>query len=50
MLGTVRAVPGLFNTWTDTGAVAGQDYTYYVSAVDRLHHESAPSNPQVVIK
>ena len=48
LLGTVRAVPGLFNTWTDAGAVPGQAYTYYVTAVDRLHHESEPSDPQVV--
>ncbi|MEY9886892.1 uncharacterized lipoprotein YddW (UPF0748 family) [Catenulispora sp. MAP5-51] len=48
LLGTVRAVPQLFNGWTDTAAVAGKQYSYYVTAVDRLHHESAPSNPQVV--
>ena len=48
LLGTIRAVPGLFNTWTDTSAAA-QTYTYYVTAVDRLHHESAPSNPQLVV-
>jgi fibronectin type 3 domain-containing protein len=46
----VRAVPGLFNSWSDTGAVRGQNYTYHVTAVDRLHHESAPSNPQVVMR
>ena len=49
MVGTVRAVSGLFNTWTDASAVAGQGYTYYVTALDRLHHESEPSNPQVLI-
>lgn len=48
MLATVRAVPGQFNDWTDTSAMAGQQYTYYVTALDRLHHESEPSNPQVV--
>ena len=48
LLGTTRAVSGLFNEWTDTTAVAGKQYTYYVTAVDRLHHESEPSNPQVV--
>jgi hypothetical protein len=45
LLGTARAVPGPFNTWTDASAVAGQQYTYYVTALDRLHHESEPSNP-----
>jgi uncharacterized lipoprotein YddW (UPF0748 family) len=49
LVGTARAVPGLLNSWTDTSAAAGQDYTYYVSALDRLHHESAVSNPQIVV-
>jgi hypothetical protein len=48
LLGTVRSAPGLFNDWTDTGAAAGTQYTYYVTALDRLHHESEASNPQVV--
>ena len=48
LLGTVRAVPGMFNTWTDSSAVSGKQYTYYVTALDRLHHESEVSNPQVV--
>ncbi|WP_194923783.1 family 10 glycosylhydrolase [Catenulispora pinisilvae] len=48
LLGTVRAVSGLFNGWTDASAVAGNQYTYHVTALDRLHHESETSNPQVV--
>ncbi|ACU73292.1 protein of unknown function DUF187 [Catenulispora acidiphila DSM 44928] len=48
LLGTARAVPDLFNGWTDTSATSGKQYTYYVTALDRSHHESAPSNPQVV--
>ncbi|MBS2551614.1 family 10 glycosylhydrolase [Catenulispora sp. NL8] len=48
LLGTVRAVSGLFNGWTDASAVARNQYTYHVTAVDRLHHESEASNPQVV--
>jgi hypothetical protein len=48
LLGTVRAVPELFNGWTDVSAESGKAYTYYVTALDRQHHESEPSNPQVV--
>lgn len=31
-------------SFTDTTARAGREYTYYVTALDRLHHESQPSN------
>ncbi|MEU7990735.1 family 10 glycosylhydrolase [Streptosporangium canum] len=34
-------------SFTDTTATSGA-YTYYVTAMDRLHHESAPSAGQVV--
>jgi uncharacterized lipoprotein YddW (UPF0748 family) len=34
--------------WTDTTAVAGHRYTYYVTALDRLWHESIPSPPRFV--
>jgi uncharacterized lipoprotein YddW (UPF0748 family) len=38
LVATVRG-----SAWTDAGALAGHGYTYYVTAVDRLGYESAPS-------
>ncbi|MDP8930943.1 MAG: family 10 glycosylhydrolase [Actinomycetota bacterium] len=35
-------------TFTDTTAAPDKTYIYYVSALDRLHHESPPSQPQIV--
>jgi uncharacterized lipoprotein YddW (UPF0748 family) len=35
-------------SYTDTTAASGNTYTYYVSALDRLHHEGAPSTGTVV--
>ncbi|WP_285732620.1 family 10 glycosylhydrolase [Nocardiopsis sp. ATB16-24] len=46
MVGTVRAAEG-----GETVFIApdgGGARTYYVTALDRLHHESAPSNPRYV--
>lgn len=60
LLGTASADPCHFadarnllkttrtRSFTDTTAVAGNTYTYFVTALDRLHHESAPSAPRTV--
>ncbi|GAA3742523.1 uncharacterized lipoprotein YddW (UPF0748 family) [Spinactinospora alkalitolerans] len=45
MVGTVR-VDGTVTSFTDTGADASDPHTYYVTALDRLHHESRPSPPR----
>lgn len=44
LLGTVRAGHSAITSWIDTTAVAGSGYTYVITALDRLHHESEPSN------
>lgn len=44
LIATVRRVEGQIQTYTDDTAVPGQVYTYAVTAVSRLHHESALSN------
>ncbi|GER90771.1 hypothetical protein KDW_49330 [Dictyobacter vulcani] len=36
-------------TFVDTTAPAGQTYTYYVTALDRLHHESNPGHGQTIV-
>ncbi|MFI7047974.1 family 10 glycosylhydrolase [Streptosporangium sandarakinum] len=43
LVGTTRAT-----SFTDAGAAAGSAYTYYVTALDRLHTESGPSAGKVV--
>lgn len=43
LLKTTRA-----KSYTDTTAAAGSTYTYYVTGLHRLHHESAPSVGRVV--
>ncbi len=48
LLATVRGTGGGPVTWTDTAAVPGRPCTYFVTALDRLHHESDPSGPQTV--
>ncbi len=35
-------------SFTDKSADSGHSYTYYVTALDRLHHESRPSNKSTV--
>ncbi|MEU7996419.1 family 10 glycosylhydrolase [Micromonospora sp. NPDC049060] len=47
LLGTVRASGGT-GTFTDATAATGSTYRYLVTALDRLHHESAASNARVV--
>ena len=49
LLATVRAVPDGQQTFLDDSAVTGRAYTYSVTAVDRLHHESAPSPGSTVL-
>ena len=44
LIATVRRVDGTKQTFTDHSAVPGQEYTYAVSAVSRLHNESGLSN------
>ncbi|MBB5869050.1 uncharacterized lipoprotein YddW (UPF0748 family) [Allocatelliglobosispora scoriae] len=43
LLGTTRS-----RTFTDTSAVSSQTYSYYVTALDRQHHESPVSAARVV--
>lgn len=40
LIGTVRKT-GSKTTFIDDGAESGQTYTYVVTALDRLHHESS---------
>jgi fibronectin type 3 domain-containing protein len=47
LVATVRGTRDLVNSWTDSTTQPGTTYTYYVTALDRLHHESYPSNPVV---
>ncbi|GIO31923.1 MULTISPECIES: family 10 glycosylhydrolase [Paenibacillus] len=44
LIATVRRVDGVKQTFMDYSAVPGQEYTYAVSAVSRLHNESGLSN------
>lgn len=44
LIATVRRVDGVKQTFTDLSAVPGQEYTYAVTAVTRLHNESELSN------
>lgn len=46
LLGTVRKKAGTLQSFTDTTAVAGQRYSYVVTALDRSHNESWPSAPR----
>ncbi|KWX01271.1 hypothetical protein LI90_2299 [Carbonactinospora thermoautotrophica] len=46
LIAIVRA--GRTRTFTDTGAEPGRTYTYYVTALDRLHQESRPSPGRTV--
>ncbi|HEY0637713.1 MAG TPA: family 10 glycosylhydrolase [Pseudonocardiaceae bacterium] len=48
LLTTRRGTTSVLQAYTDTTAVAGQRYTYVVTALDRLGHESLPSLPRVV--
>lgn len=49
LVATVRRDPGaLWQHWTDPSVEPGHGYTYYVTALDRLHHESAPSPGRTV--
>jgi len=46
LVGTVRAVRGPLQSFTDPTAVPGQRYSYVVTALDRSHNESQPSIPR----
>jgi uncharacterized lipoprotein YddW (UPF0748 family) len=48
LVGTLRAGRGPVQTFTDATAVAGQRYSYVVTALDRVHNESWPSTPRFV--
>lgn len=39
---------GATQSYTDAAALGGQTYSYHVSALDRLHNQSATSAPRVV--
>lgn len=47
LLATVRAGGDVLQPFTDPTARPGERYTYVVTALDRLHTESAPSLPRV---
>jgi uncharacterized lipoprotein YddW (UPF0748 family) len=49
LVGTVRAVRGPLQSFTDPTAVPGQRYTYLVTALDRSHNESGASMPRFTI-
>ncbi len=44
LLATARRIEGMHQSYLDATAQPGARYTYYVTAVDRLHHEGEPSN------
>jgi len=44
LLATVRRVEGELQVYTDASATAGVEYTYAVTALNRLHQESGMSN------
>lgn len=48
LLGTLRKTAGKTQFFVDHTAAEGQTYTYVVTAVDRLHNESAASKPVTV--
>jgi uncharacterized lipoprotein YddW (UPF0748 family) len=48
LVATLRAGRAPVQTFTDTTAVAGQRYTYVVTALDRVHNESRPSVPRFI--
>ncbi|WP_127589685.1 family 10 glycosylhydrolase [Paenibacillus lautus] len=48
LLGTLRKTAGTTQSFVDHTVVKGQTYTYVVTAVDRLHNESAASKPVTV--
>ncbi|HET8778468.1 MAG TPA: family 10 glycosylhydrolase [Agromyces sp.] len=43
LVATVRAEPGVVQRFLDASAAAGSQYTYAVTALDRVWNESAPS-------
>ncbi|MGV2686718.1 hypothetical protein GNF82_20805, partial [Clostridium perfringens] len=48
LLGTLRKTADKMQFFVDHTVAEGQTYTYVVTAVDRLHNESAPSKPVTV--
>lgn len=48
LVATVRRSGDHWQTWTDDTAEPGTSYTYYVTALDRLHHESRLSPGRTV--
>jgi uncharacterized lipoprotein YddW (UPF0748 family) len=48
LLATTRRVNGEPPAFVDRSVVPGQIYTYYVTALDRLHHESPPGKGETL--
>ncbi|MEH1012021.1 family 10 glycosylhydrolase [Micromonospora sp. CPCC 206060] len=48
LVDTVRATPDAVQSWVDRTAEPGAEYTYYVTALDRLYNESPASPPRFV--
>ncbi|GAA2244425.1 family 10 glycosylhydrolase [Promicromonospora sukumoe] len=50
LVGTFRGVSGRVQSWLDTSAERGAEYTYAVTALDRVWNETDPSQPRVTEK
>lgn len=46
LIGTFRSAGGRVQSWLDTSAASGTDYTYVVTALDRVWNETEPSRPR----
>lgn len=49
LVATGRTIDGVLQSFTDTTAVPGTRYTYVVTALDRIHHQSEPSLPRWIV-
>ncbi|OKI71025.1 glycoside hydrolase family 10 protein [Micromonospora sp. CB01531] len=49
LVATVRGTGGAVQSWVDADAAAGQSYTYYVTALDRVWNEG-PASPARVVR
>lgn len=47
LVGTFRSAGGRVQSWLDASAAPGTDYTYAVTALDRVWNETDPSRPRV---
>jgi uncharacterized lipoprotein YddW (UPF0748 family) len=47
LVGAFRSAGGRIQSWLDTSAAPGTEYTYAVTALDRVWNETDPSQPRV---